>query len=88
MFLYAQIDSSGYCVSVSHLFAEVVAPHMIPIQSEDDVQPGDVYNDGNWTRPELEPETLSDTGPTPHEIQIQTLLNTEFLVVMAELSNL
>lgn len=38
--------------------------------------------------PTQEPEPEPETQPTIEEIQTQTLLNTEYLVIMSELTNL
>ncbi|MEI7027914.1 hypothetical protein [Paenibacillus sp. y28] len=52
MFKYAQIDlNTGFCVGVSYLSGEVKAAHMLPLTEGQDVQPGDIFMDGEWTRP-------------------------------------
>lgn len=66
MHKYAQINTStGCCVCVSYLSAEVEGNHMLLLADDADVLPGDVYAGGIWTRPE--PEPLPDPGPTPDQ---------------------
>ena len=53
MYKYAQFDlETGRCIGVSLLAGEVEANHMILLDDETDVLPGDIYTDGEWTRPE------------------------------------
>lgn len=63
MYRYAQIDKqTGVCISVSNLSSEVVAEHMIPLSSNADVQPGDIWDGEAWTRLDPlppEPERLT-----------------------------
>lgn len=66
MYKYAQIIlETGRCIGLSLLAEEVEAGHMIPLEDDDDVQPGDIYMDGGWTRPE--PEPTPEPGPTAVE---------------------
>lgn len=66
MHKYAQIGvDTGYCVSISILAREVEADHMIPLLDDTDVQPGDIYVDGEWSRPDTEPSLM--TGMTADE---------------------
>lgn len=63
---YAQIDNhTSKCICVSILAGEVEAEYMIPLNDEADVQPDDVYKDGEWIRPE--PKPLYEPGPTKAE---------------------
>lgn len=53
MYKYAQIDiETGVCVSISYLTGEMNAPHMLPLSPDDDVQPGDVWDGEDWSRPD------------------------------------
>jgi len=45
------------------------------------------YENGQWSSEKLEP-VRPELQPTSEEIQTQTLLNTEYLVVMSELTSL
>lgn len=58
------------------------------ITGNSEVQEGWDYNDktGEFTAPVV-PDSV-EPQPTLEEMQTQTLLNTEYLVVMSELSNL
>ena len=63
VFKCAQIDPvTGRCVSVSFLFAEVIADHIIPLSEEDNVNPGDTYDNGTWI-PSPPPEPVPE-GPS------------------------
>lgn len=42
----------------------------------------------NETSTNIEPEPMPEPMPTPEEMQAQTLVNTEYLVIMSELANL
>lgn len=55
MYRYAQIDETGLCVSVSQLSGEVISDHMLPLDPDDDVRPGDIWDGEKWTRPEPPP---------------------------------
>ena len=50
MFRYAQINGVGRVISVTQLSSEVIADHMLLLDSEADVQPGDIYEEGAWKR--------------------------------------
>lgn len=66
MYKYAQINiETKRCIGVSCLSGEIKAEHMLLLTDDDDVQPGDIYSDGEWTRPE--PEPLPEPGPTAEE---------------------
>lgn len=51
MFLYAQLNDNGYCISVSDLSGEVIDEKMIPITEFDDSYLGRKYDITNksWT---------------------------------------
>ena len=51
MFLYAQLNDNGYCISVSDLSGEVIDEKMIPITEFDDSYLGRKYDTTNksWT---------------------------------------
>ncbi|SDD29499.1 hypothetical protein SAMN02799630_02811 [Paenibacillus sp. UNCCL117] len=69
---YAQIDAKGRAFNVSFLSGEIDAPDMILLGPEDDVKPGDIYEDGVWTpAPPVEPPE-QPSGPTMRE-QIEQL---------------
>lgn len=55
MYRYAQIDETGLCVSVSQLSGEVISDHMLPLDPDDDVRPGYIWDGEKWTRPEPPP---------------------------------
>ncbi|MFC4303885.1 hypothetical protein [Cohnella boryungensis] len=79
MYRYAQIDDTGVCVSVSQLSGEVDATHMLPLGSDDDVQPGDFYDGHSWVRPDppvLKPDRIA---------QLETE-NLELKLALAELA--
>lgn len=58
---YAQIDViTGCCHTVSNLLNEVSTDNVILLEDDADVQPGDIYMDGEWTRLEPEPTLESD----------------------------
>ena len=44
MFLYAQLNNNGYCISVSDLSGEVIDEKMIPITDFDDSYLGRKYD--------------------------------------------
>lgn len=68
MFKYAQIDETGKCVSLSFLTSMIDAPNMLSIKPDDDVLPGDLFEEGGWTRPD--PEPPSQPEPTPEQVKI------------------
>ena len=62
---------------------------LVDITGNTEVQEGWTYDatTGIFTEP-IAPEPDLPAAPTLEEMQMQTLLNTEYLVVMSELSNL
>ena len=63
IYKYAQINlDTGVCVGVSYLSGEVIADHMIPLEIEDDVKPGDIWDGETWTRPD--PPPAPEPGPS------------------------
>lgn len=58
---------------------------LIEITGREDIQEGWVFDGMDFSPPDGEPEKPE---PTIEQITAQTLLNTEFLVVLAELENL
>ena len=63
---YAQIDlSTGLCISVSYLSGEVDAPDMIQLGDDDNVNPGDIYDNGEWIP--ASPPNPTDPGETNAE---------------------
>jgi hypothetical protein len=61
MFKYAQIDETGRCISISYLAGEEESENLIPLTDEENVNPGDTYEDGVWT-PAPPPEPV-EPGP-------------------------
>ncbi|MDF2934958.1 MAG: hypothetical protein K0Q90_331 [Paenibacillaceae bacterium] len=87
---YAQIDlDTGRCISVSLLAGEIESDHMFPLGDNEEIQPGDIYMDGGWTRPDQEP--LPEPGPSAEEritILEQQLTDTQIALVESCESNL
>jgi len=79
---YAQIDElTGICVGVSILSGKVVADHMVLMDEDSLVKPGDIYKDGEWIVvdiPDPEPE-LDRIGQLEFE-------NLELKLALAELA--
>ncbi|MET3658395.1 hypothetical protein [Sporosarcina psychrophila] len=63
---------------------------LVDITGRGDVKEGWDYDSktGVFTEPVYEPVEPIEPQPTQEEIQTQTLLNTEYLVIMSELTNL
>lgn len=84
MFRYAQINKNGVVTSDSQLSREVISENMIPIDNDFDLT-NKKYNieTKEWeSYTQLEPQELESTQ---EEVQAQTLLNTEYLVIMSEI---
>ena len=63
---------------------------LVDITGNTEVQEGWDYESatGAFTEPDYEPIEPVEITPTVEEMQMQTLLNTEYLVIMSELTNL
>lgn len=63
---------------------------LVDITGNTDVQEGWDYDSetGVFSEPTYEPVEPVETAPSLEDMQTQTLLNTEYLVVMSELTNL
>lgn len=68
---YAQIDETGRCIGVSNLTGVIDETNMIPLQPEDDVLPGDVWDGAAWDRPD--PVPIPEPEPTPDQQRIAQL---------------
>ena len=89
MFLYAQLNDNGYCISVSDLSGEVIDEKMIPITEFDDSYLGRKYDITNksWTDEYLEKNNDKYTEITPSkEEELQEQINDLQDIVMT-LSN-
>lgn len=85
MLRYAQINKeTGQVVSISFLAGKVEEEHMITLPENADVRPGDIYTNGEWTRPE--PEPVPEPGPT--EAERMTTLEAEKLSAQSSKPNL
>lgn len=91
MYQYAQMNENNIVVGVSSLSGIVEHPNMILIDEDVTVLPGYLYDPetGEFTEPiELEP-TPSPTPVNPIqqliELQAQTVLNTEMLLLQKEI---
>lgn len=83
---YAQIDlETGRCISVSDLAEEVTADYMIPLNPDDDVQPGDIYENGTWTRPDPPPQP--EPGPSDIDILGDQLVEKELQILDLQQQN-
>lgn len=71
MFLYAQLNDNGFCVSVSDLSGEVIDEKMIQITDFDDSYLGRKYDITNksWTDEYLEKNNAEDTEIAPSEVE-------------------
>ena len=78
MFLYAQLNDNGYCVSVSDLAGEVIDEKMIPITDFDYSYLGRKYDITNksWTDEYLEKNNAEDIEIAPSkEEELQEQIN-------------
>ena len=85
MFLYAQLNDNGYCISVSDLSGEVIDEKMIPITDFDNSYLGRKYDITNksWTDEYLEKNNDEYTELTPsEEEELQEQINELQDVVM------
>lgn len=87
MFKYAQIDENNVVSGISQLSGEVNAENMILVNGLD-VALGSTYNVNTKIFTKPKPIEPTEPQPTAEEIQTQTLLNIEYLVIMSELTNL
>lgn len=71
MFLYAQLNDNGYCISVSDLSGEINDEKMIPLTDFDDSYLGRKYDITNksWTDEYLEKNNAEDTEIAPSEVE-------------------
>lgn len=63
-YLYAQIDPETFrCFALSNLSGQVEKDTMIPLDPDQDVELGDIYDPetGTWHKPEPEP-TVSESA--------------------------
>ncbi|SDC70444.1 hypothetical protein SAMN02799630_01234 [Paenibacillus sp. UNCCL117] len=72
MYRYAEIDEQKRVRTVAELSGEVELPNMILLGPEDDVNLGDIYEDGVWTPAPLSEPPEQPSGPTMGE-RIATL---------------
>ena len=84
MFLYAQLNDNGYCISVSDLSGEVIDEKMIPITDFDNSYLCRKYDITNksWTDEYLEKNNDEYTELTPSEEELQEQINELQDVVM------
>lgn len=84
---YAYINEEGYVISINESTSIDTSENAIPIGNIQ-VQLESYFDreTGEFTPPD--PQPISEPQPTTEEIQTQILLNTEYLVVVSELSNL
>ena len=78
MFLYAQLNDNGYCISVSDLSGEVIDEKMIPLTDFDDSYLGRKYDITNksWTDEYLEKNNAEDIEIAPSkEEELQEQIN-------------
>ena len=87
MYKYVQLDSNNIVTGISYLSDNVEYPHMILLEEEVEIQLGSTYNlqTGEFIAPVISVPTPIDTQPTLEEMQAQTLLNTELLLIYKEL---
>ena len=71
MFLYAQLNDNGFCISVSDLSGEVIDEKMIQITDFDDSYLGRKYDITNksWTDEYLEKNNAEDIEIAPSEVE-------------------
>ncbi|UED81093.1 hypothetical protein FH508_0004165 [Lysinibacillus sp. CD3-6] len=86
MFKYAQLDAGNVVVGISQLSGEVAANNMIFI-ADKEVALGSSYNreTGEFTAPIIPEPIPVEPQPTQKEMQAQTLLNTEMLLLQKEI---
>ncbi|MEK5331571.1 hypothetical protein [Lysinibacillus sp. FSL W8-0992] len=86
MFRYAQLDATNVVVGISQLSGEVAANNMIFI-ADKEVALGSLYNreTGEFTAPIIPEPIPVEPQPTLEEMQVQTLLNTEMLLLQKEI---
>ena len=58
--IYAQLNEEKICEGISQLSGEVVAEHMIELETVDDSLIGTRYNDGIWEEVAPEEPEISD----------------------------
>ncbi len=83
MKFYAQLNEENICICVSQLSGEIIHPKVIAIPAMDVSLVGKKYNDGVWELAELPKPVLSEAEQT----QLETALNIEYLICLAELNN-
>jgi hypothetical protein len=90
MYRYAQIDNQGVCVGVSSLSGPLDHLSLIRLAEGQDVQLGDVYKDGKWTRP-TKPNVPGPNVPGPsldeviRELQSTREMNVAVMTALFEL---
>lgn len=87
MYTYAQLEDN-VVTGISQLSGEVTNENMVVITDlTEQPELGSVYNPESsaFTPSRIEP---LEPQPSLQEIQTQTLLNTEYLVIMSELTNI
>lgn len=86
MFKYAQLDSNNVVKGISLLNGKIAAEDMILI-NDMDVVLDSIYNPetGEFTAPVIPEPTPIEAPPTVEEMQAQTLLNTEMLLLQKEI---
>ena len=84
MFKYVQIDDENIVIGISQLSGEVISDNMILI-NDIEVELGSTYDSSTqtFTPPEVSPGL--EQQPTLEEMQAQTLLNTELLLIYKEI---
>ncbi len=87
MYIYAQLNADNVVEGFSRLSSEMIVENMVLI-NDIEVELGNRYDTVTQTFTPPEPEPTPDPQLTLEEMQMQTLLNTEYLVVMSELTNL
>lgn len=89
MFIYAQLDSDSVVVGISQLSSEVLKENLINVtELAEQPEMGSLYDSAKnvFIASQSEKEPI-EQRPSAEEAQTQTLLNTEYLVAMSELSN-
>ncbi len=85
MVKYAQISPENVVIGMSELSGEVNHPTMIMLDDNSDVNFGYIYDPISQTFTQPPPETPKEPQPTIEEMQAQTLLNTEMLLLQKEI---
>jgi len=87
VFYFAILNEDNICITtvVYHQELENVPDNYIPIEAGQDVI-WCRYENGAWSEEKYEPEPVEPI-PTLEEITAQTLLNTEYLVILSEIEN-